>query len=154
LSGTRVTQSRGEKGAQNTTAVHWKCGQQVEEDEYHIDREQLNEEIRTGGSMFEGKSTPANEYEQGQRDHHVHERTSQRDDEFLPRFIGHSLQTGDAANRQKGNVRSIDPIVFCCDGVTKLVQDHTDEQQEHKNHAPKRDGRAALCVITERQPSD
>ena len=104
--------------------------------------------------MFEGKSAPANEYEQGESDHHVYKRTSQRDNQFLPRFLRHSLQAGDAANRQKGDVRSIDAVVFRCDGVAKFVQDHTDKEKEHKNHAPKRDGRAALCVITERQPSD
>ena len=74
--------------------------------------------------------------------------------EFLPRFIRHSLQAGDAANRQKGDVRGIDAVVFRRDGMAKLVQDNTDKQQQHKNYPPKGDGRAALCVIPECQPSD
>ena len=127
LSGTRVTQSCGEKGAQNAAPVHWKCRQQIEEDEYHIDREQLNEKVRTGGSVFERKSMPPDEYEEGERYYHVYERTSQGDDQFLPRFIRHSLQAGDASNRQQGDVRSIDAVVFRCDGMTKLVQDNADK---------------------------
>jgi len=69
------------------------------------------------------------------RDGDVHQRPGNRDEKFLAGFFRDALELRDAADRQERDVRRRDAEGACREDVPELVQQHTEEQQQHKRHA-------------------
>ena len=69
------------------------------------------------------------------RDHHVHQRPGDRDDQFLRRLFRNALQPRHAADRQQRDVGRLDAVAPRREDVAELVQQHADEQQ-HDEETP------------------
>ena len=84
--------------------------------------------------------------------HNVHQRTGERNDQFLPRIVRHPLQPRHAANGQERNVRRANAEAARGQRVAELVQQHAAEKRQQEHHAPRRRRRAAELVVAEPDP--
>ena len=71
---------------------------------------------------------PANRDRQAERDHHIDQRSGQRNDQLLPRFFRHPFQSRDTTDRQQCDVRGVDAESFRGKRVPKFVQDHAQKK--------------------------
>ncbi len=66
----------------------------------------------------------AEKQDQDDSDHDIHRRAGQRDQEFLARLFRHPLQPGDAADRQKRDIRRLDAVAAGSQHVAELMRHH------------------------------
>ena len=150
-----MLQTHGQQGAQHTATVHREGRQKIEHDKDHVDGEKFGQKVAAAFGHFLQitHAEKAAEHDvEPEGDDHVDRGTGQCDDEFLPRFVRHALESRDAANGEECDVRRVDAVSAGRQGMTEFVQDHADEKQDDErkpdNHGPV----AALRVIDETEP--
>src|SRR5690606_21793439 len=70
-----------------------------------------------------------------QRNHHIHCRAGQRDEDFLLRVVRHFFHRGHTADRQQRNALCLDAEAACRQGMAKLVHHHAGKQDQHEANA-------------------
>ena len=119
--------------AEDATAIHREGGDEVENDERDVHAEQVREEVRAHvlvdhrGDLACGKRVE----QQGNAD--IHERAGDGDEELFGRLFGHALEPGDAADWEQCDVRRLNAVAACGEGVAKLVQEHAEENERDED---------------------
>ncbi len=64
----------------------------------------------------------------------IDQRTGNGDHEFLAGPVGHALDVGDAADREKGYVAGVDSIAPCSENVAELMGEHAGKHCQNEQH--------------------
>jgi hypothetical protein len=147
-------QTHGQKSAQNPTAIHREGRQEVEGDQNEVQHYQPLPEgtARHADFLYRSQAVGGRQpHQKDGRNDHVHRRSSQRDPEFLHRFLRHLLQARNAANGQQGDVARLDTVTARHQGVPQFMQDHAAKQGDNEGNAPQR-GRNVLIGAPVNEP--
>ena len=87
-------------------------------------------------------------------DDHVDRRSGQRNDQFLPWFVRHTLQPGNAADRKERNIRGVDPVGAGGQGMAEFVEDDTDKEKNDEGKPGKDRRQSTLCVVDRPEPGE
>jgi hypothetical protein len=138
VSGPRVApHSHREQRAQHASTVHRERRQHVEQREHDVHPNELRDEASRRECVADGvhlllrhaAGQSQQTVEQG-GEHEVHRRAGERDDQLLPRYAWHSLQPRHTADRQEGDVPSVNAVSARRERMPQLMQ-HDDRKERH-----------------------
>jgi hypothetical protein len=87
-------------------------------------------------------------------DDDVHNRSRDRDREFLRRFLRHARHVRHAPYGQQDHVRRLDPEAPRHEDVAEFVEDDTGEDERNEEHAVARRGKPSLLPGADAEPSE
>jgi hypothetical protein len=143
--GPHVVHAHREHRAQHAAAVHGEGRDEVERGEAHVDPQQLHQEVAADPPhLGPGRERRGRRQDRVERcsQHDVDRGTGERDEQFLPRILGHPLEPRHAADGEQRDVARANAVVPRRERVAELVEHDDREQREDEDDARRGVGKA------------
>ena len=135
LGGASIVHAGGQEGTDDAAAVHGEGGEHVEDDEGDIDDQEAFGEGGVGdvdGGDVEAWASDGKPGPKAGGDDDVDGGACEGDPQFLPGVVGHSFESGDAADGEEGDVFGEDAVPSGGEGMAKFMEDDAAEEGEHE----------------------
>ena len=125
---------KAEQGTKGPASIHWKSRNHIEQNKDHIHPDQTVQQAaaaRDSAGVTPLRNSLADQ-DQNPGDEHIDHRPGYRHHQFMKRLLRNPTHTRHPAEGKQRDLRRSDAIAECREDMAKLVQQHTQKNQQEK----------------------